>query len=173
LPSLPQRALEGLRRGSWVLWLALGLLVVAGVVWLSWPASPQREEGQTMQADEDLMLCQRFRGLKNDHDPEADRLLAPTPAVPTDPIAPEEVDGLDAAAYLRADISVRYVRSDRSSKDRHRFVFATKGSAAGPLLHVRSGDKIDRIQRGMKNAEIVVEVRDGKIYPIRPQVSLD
>jgi len=171
---VPQLALHHLRRNPWVLWLALGLLVLAVGAWLSGLApSANRDEGRAVFDDDDLLLCRRYMRLKNDRDPSADRLLAPAPTVPSDPIAPAEVDGLDAAALLRSDITIRDVRPDTSNKDRHRYVVVTNGSAAGPLLHVRSGNKIDRLQRVMTNLSVVVEVRDGKIYPIRPTITTD
>ena len=43
-------------------------------------------------------------------------------------------------------------------------------AVSAALLQVRSGTKIDRIQRVVTNPKLVVEVRDGKIYGLRAQL---
>jgi len=57
--------------------------------------------------------------------------------------------------------------------DAGRFNLETKGSATGELLHVRSGDKVDDFRRVTYSPDIVVEVRDGKIVGVRPQLNTD
>jgi hypothetical protein len=63
------------------------------------------------------------------------------------------------------------VRPSRSANDAGRFVLATKGGAAGEPLQVRSGTKVDRVQRVVTNPELIVEVRDGKIYAVRARIT--
>jgi hypothetical protein len=171
-PELPRLTLDRLHRSPWALWVAFGVLLAAGAAWAVWATRPAHDSGPAA-LDEDLFLCQRFARMKEDRDPAADEMLAPAPAVSEDPVTPEEADRIDAATFLRADLSVRYVRADRSANDASRFVLVTKGAGAGPVLYVRSGGKVGRTQKVMTNPEVVVEVRDGKIYPIRARISLD
>jgi hypothetical protein len=111
----------------------------------------------------DLRLCQRFAALKNARDASADDLLGPALTVSPQPVTPEEAARLNADAFLRADLVVQDVRAD---DDAHRFILVMKGSATGEPLRIRSGDQVDRVQQMVTNPELIVEVREGKIYPL-------
>jgi hypothetical protein len=149
-----------LRRRLGILWLALAVLV-GGAAW----AAHER----SLAGHDDLLLCWRFAALNNAHDPGADRLLGPALRAPQQAIDPEEADHINADTFLRGELLVVDVRPDDSDRDHRRFILVTKGVATGPPLRVRSGETVDRIQQMVTNPEVVVEVRDGKIHPLRAQ----
>jgi hypothetical protein len=154
---------RSLTRRSWVVWLVVAVVVAGagGAAWVSYGRAP---DGQA--------LCEQFAQLKNAGDPAAEDLLGPALAVPQDPIFPEQAEPINADALLRGPgLRVVKVRPDRSAPDGHRFLLVTQGGSAGPVMHVRSGQTVDRVQKVVSNPELVVEVRDGKLYGVRVQLS--
>jgi hypothetical protein len=117
-------------------------------------------------------LCLRFADQVNrDKVPAAD-LLGPAPAAPTAPVSPEEAARLDAEFILRNTYRISEVRPYESPKDGPpRFLFVLKGSVTSERLKVKTskGD-IEEGQRTMGSPDVIVEVRDGKIYGVRAQL---
>jgi hypothetical protein len=143
--------------------LAVVALLVAGVVAYYHDATP----GEAASAE--LELCRRFMALKNDHDPAANDLLGPTRPAPQEAVSQEEADRLDADAFLRGEFRVADVRPAGTAEG-NRFLLVMKGSGVGDVLRVRSGDKVDRVQRVVRDPALLVEVRDGKIYGVKSQL---
>ncbi len=157
-PDLLPVAVHRLRRRLWLLWLALAV-IVGGAAWAV------HERGQV--GHDDQLLCWHFAALKNAHESSADKLLGPAANAPQQAVTPEEAERINADAFLRGELLVLDVRPDDSAKDAHRFVLVTKGFASGEPLRIRSGETVDRVQQLVTNPEVVVEVRDGKIQPLR------
>jgi hypothetical protein len=161
-PEVPLLAGRRLTRRLWVVWLAVAV-AVAGVGWAAWVSYGPAPDGKA--------VCERFAQLKNAGDPAAEDLLGPVLAVPQGTISPEEAEPINADALLRGPgLRVLKVRPDPSARDGGRFLLATQGGAAGPTMRVRSGETVDRVQKVVSNPEIVVEVRDGKLYGLRVQL---
>ena len=147
----------------WIVGLTIAGLAILGGAACDHPSTTQ-EPGNA-----DLELCRHFLELKNAQDPAANDLLSPAPAVTDEAIGPEEAGRIDADTFLRGDLHfVRVLPAGPGQGSR--FLFLTKGSSVGKTLHVRSGDKVDRIQRMVTDAALLVEVRDGKIRGLMTQL---
>jgi hypothetical protein len=124
--------------------------------------------------DPDLLLCRRFAELHNAHGAGAEELLGPAVAIPGGPVTPGEAQRIDTDVFLRSDtLKVVRVRPDTSGGGAPRFLLVTEGPAAGVPLDVRTGDKVSHGRRGVQNPTLVVEVRDGKIYGLRTQITVE
>jgi hypothetical protein len=117
-------------------------------------------------------ICLEFADWVNAGDAPPAGLLGPKPAVPTEPVAREEADRLDAEFILRQRYRVLEVRPHESPKDGPpRFLLVLKGSVASEHLQVRNPKgEIEPSQRALSNPDVIVEVRDGKIYGVRAQL---
>ncbi len=112
-------------------------------------------------------LCRRWITLKNASDPEADKLLEPSEKTPTETVTEEQADHLDASFCLHhPDIRIASLRALPDQ----RFLLVAKGSVSAPELLVRSGNKVDSVSRVLYHPDVIVEVRNGKIHAIRPQM---
>ena len=145
------------------------LLVVAGIgcysrVRFGGPDVPAADAVEVPSPE--FQLCQRWMSLKNDGDPEAEKLLEPLPKLPVDPISEEQADRFNASYALhQANVRIKAIRPLAGP----RFLVVTEGSISAPTLPVRSAKRVDNIQRALFNPSLVVEVSNGKIHPIRPQ----
>jgi hypothetical protein len=112
--------------------------------------------------------------LKNAGDPQADGLLLPAPAVPETAVASAEADRLDAEIMLRQPFHVREVCRDAAAPAAAgRFVLVVDGSVASQRLAVQTPAGTETRQRTMWSPDLVVDVRDGKIHGVRPQLHED
>jgi hypothetical protein len=119
----------------------------------------------------EVRLCRQFMDLKNAGDPQADRLLAPAPAVPETAVAPAEADRLDAEVMLRQPFHVQEVGRDAAAPGAAgRFVLVVNGSVAAGRVVVRTPTGEETRQRAMWSPDLVVDVREGKIHGVRPQL---
>jgi hypothetical protein len=152
--------------------LAAVLLAFGGwVVYQMWADQPAFTGGgkpPPRELTEEELLCDRFARLHNAGDPAAAALLGRVPAVPDAPVTSQEVNRLQADYFLREPIEIRQVGPERGS--RGRFVFVTKGNVAAPTLPEQTPTGVERSQRTMSNPDVVVEVRDGKIYGVRAEL---
>jgi hypothetical protein len=119
-------------------------------------------------------VCDQFMQLKNARDPAAAELLGPLPPVPADPVTEEEADRLDAEFVLHSPLQVVEVRADTSAsadgKAAH-CVLVVKGTFTCRPLRVVGAHGLS--QRYLVNPDLIVEVRDGKIYGLRAQLHTD
>ena len=167
------------RRRSWrfLLWFAtvpvilllVGLLYCVAIEWTS-PPLPAAIRPTLPDGDRSLTpltpderLCNQFLERKNAGDPAAADLLGPAPVVPATPISPEEADRLQTEFFLRQDLQVVGVGRDKAHG---KPVLYTKGNVSAPTLNVRTGAGVETAQRTMANPDLVVEVRDGRIYGV-------
>jgi hypothetical protein len=126
--------------------------------------------GRDLESPE-ARLCRRFMDLKNAGDPQADGLLGPPPAVPADAVAPAEADRLEAELMLRQPLHIREVGRDAADPAAAgRFVLVVDGAVTSDRVLVATPTGPESRQRAMWSPDLVVEVRDGKIYGVRPQL---
>jgi hypothetical protein len=118
-------------------------------------------------------LCEQFMALKNAGDPAADELLGRLPVVPNGPVSPAEVERLETDFFLRdklrivrVEVEGRQLGHPRSAPT-GRLVLNTKGDVSAPTIAVQGAKPR---QRTMSNPDLVVEVRDGKIYGVRSEL---
>jgi hypothetical protein len=170
-PASPQSG--GIR---WALAASI-IVLIAVALWaaLAMKAARQLTPGVPLPSpavSEEEMLCARFAKLRNAGDPGATALLGRVPAVPEGPVSPEEANRLQADWFLREPIEISRVGPDhaRRAGPAARFVFVTKGNVSAPALQERTPTGVVRSQRTMSNPDITVEVRDGKIYGVRPEL---
>jgi len=146
----------------WVVALVLAGLVLAG-------CTAYHETTVSEPVSAELDLCRRFMALKNAHDPAAYDLLGPAPKLPHEAISPDEAAHIDTDTFLRGELRLVEVRPDGSGEG-SRFILLTKGSGVGNTLYIRSGDKVDRVQRVVTDAALLIEVRNGKIHGVKTQL---
>jgi hypothetical protein len=103
--------------------------------------------------------------------PPAER-LGPRPSVPDDPVTPEDAARLDAEFILRRSYRVEDVRPYPAGPNGEpRFLLVLKGGVDSEKMRVRTGEgQIEEGKRILSNPDVIVEVRDGKIYGIKAQV---
>jgi hypothetical protein len=131
-------------------------------------ADPNRIVGPEEQ------LCRQFMTLKNAHDPQAEQLLAPRPAVPTAAVSPSEADRLNADIMLHQDFTVQDVYPDAAAEPgAPHMVLVTRGSVSSDRILVQTATGTEASQRAMFSPDLIVEVRDGKIHGVRPQLHED
>jgi hypothetical protein len=123
-------------------------------------------------------VCERFMALKNARDSAALELLGVAPAVPDRELTKEEADRLQTDLFLRQDVRVVEVRRDRrAQKDGPTkspyCVLVTQGQVTAPDMTVTTPKGPERGQRFMSNPDLVVEVRDGKIYGVEARLHMD
>jgi hypothetical protein len=153
--------------------LILGVVVAVGMRGSYFARLFRANDEATVSADKgseepspEMLLCQHWKDLKNASDPAADKMLEPLAKVPVDPIAQEEADRFDANYCLHhPDIQILSIHPLSGQ----RFLLATKGSISAPTLPIRAGNKVDRVQSALFHPYVMVEVREGKIHPIRTQ----
>jgi hypothetical protein len=127
-----------------------------------------RSRGTQVQPTDDT-LCQEFARLKNAGDTSANALLAPGPDLTQNIVDEDAKEAFDAASVLRGPFEVVEVRPDDSNPTDPRFVLVLRGGVAIPRVDVRSasGEVQSPGQRMLLNPEVLVEVREGKIHPVK------
>jgi hypothetical protein len=164
-----------MKRAFGLLAVALGLAFAPGCVPgpptlpLTPPVTPRT------LTEEEEKVCREFIRLKNAKDSAANELLGPAPMVSDEPVSPEEAQRLLTDCFLRGDYEITDLWSPN----------ATAGSASPPVILVTKGDPkvmrlrirtptgVDVVDRSILNPDLMVEVRDGKIYGIRSEVHSD
>jgi|SRR5579884_386813 len=114
---------------------------------------------------------------KNANDPKALELLGPPPRVPDEPVTPQEADRLNAEFALRGNYTVERFRPEPSADGKYRrYVLSLKGSDGQPLMKVlnpKAAAGYDTVNVSLYNPDVVVEVRDGKLYAVGSRVHHD
>jgi len=120
-----------------------------------------------VESTQEWLLCEQWKKLKNAGDSDTEYLIEPLTPTPNEPITEEQADNFDANFCLHhPKIRIESLRALSSN----RFLFVAKGSISTPILLVRTGNKVDSVSRVLFHPDVVVEVRNGKIHPIRPQM---
>jgi hypothetical protein len=155
----------------WALGLLAAVLLAVGA-WVLFQVLPSQPAEPSQAVTDEEVLCDRFAHLHNAGDPAAEALLGRVPVVPDAPATSEEASRLQADFFLRAPIEILQVAPERGRpvSPTGRFVFVTKGNVAAPTLQERTSTGVERSQRTMSNPDLVVEVRDGKIYGVRAEL---
>jgi hypothetical protein len=158
-------------RERWLWYLLVGTVAVVAVacVVLWWPGGPEEKEPAIDPT------CEEFARLKNDGDPGANDLLSPMPAIPFEPVTEAEAARLDADIVLHRDFKVNRVTPLPSTGSGHRrYVLWLQGGLCSETFTVRTADgKLERGQRMLTNPDVIVEVRDGKIYGVKAMLHED
>jgi hypothetical protein len=117
-------------------------------------------------------VCEQFMQLKNAQDPAADDLLGPLPQVPTNPVTDEEADRLDAEFILHSPLWIAAARPETvANGEPARCVLVVKGTFSCRSLLIQGGQGLS--QRHLVNPDVIVEIRDGKIYGVRARMHSD
>ncbi len=119
-----------------------------------WSKAPSTAEERT---------CVQFILLKNAGDRAADKLLGRAPVVPSAPASKAEADRLQTDFFLRQDIHIVGAGRDKATGA---LVLYTKGNVSAPTLEVKTPSGVETAQRTMSNPDLLVEVRDGRIYGV-------
>ncbi len=177
VPAAPDLRLR--RKSTFLPWIIGGVLlsILLGVLLsrtgkLPLATSASGPPPVRAEVTDEQRLCDRFAQLHNAGDPAAAALLGRVPAVPEEPVSAAEVHRLQADWFLREPIEILRVEPERPAQDTQapRFVLVTKGNVAAPAVQERTPSGVERSQRTMTNPDLVVEVRDGKIYGVRPEL---
>jgi hypothetical protein len=123
-------------------------------------------------------VCEQFMKLKNARDGAAADLLGATPVVPDRELTKDEADRLQTDLFLRQDVRVVEVRRDRRAQKEDPtkfpyFVLVTQGQVSGPKMTIATSKGPESGQRFMSNPDLIVEVRDGKIYGVEARLHMD
>jgi hypothetical protein len=123
-------------------------------------------------------VLEEFAALKNRRDSRADALLAPLPEVPREPVSSTEAAQLDAQFILHNVYKVKgLVKLIPPTPDlwpHPRFVLQLEGGVASEKYTVRTPEgKLEYGQRVLSNPDVVVEMRDGKIYGLYARLHQD
>jgi hypothetical protein len=165
-PDCPAGGCCRLARFGWSWVVAALTLAIIGIVVAIVVASRDSDTGRTEQTGK--AIVQEFARLKKIGDPSAELLLGPAPVFPNGPISEQEAEQLQTDFCLHQPIQVVSVTA--VAGHRERFVLGTKGNVMTPTLSVRTARGLSTGQRTMYNLDLLVEVRDGKIYGLAAAV---
>lgn len=161
--------------GRRIVWAIGGLVIVvagavAGMFLMNWYLM-----NWYWYVREPEALVRQFAEYRNAGDQRADALLGPPPVVPARAVSREKAARLDAEFILRQPLRIDAVRPRPPEPGQDwsvpRFKLVAKGSAASERMLVE-GDSSPS-QRTLYNPDIIVEVRDGRIYGVRAQLHED
>jgi hypothetical protein len=128
---------------------------------------------------EEDRLIDRFVTLHKAGDKAALDLLGPAPVFDDEPVSEKTAESRQTDFYLRSDLQFRDIR--RGEPDGNggrravpgRYTIVTKGSVSSPKLNIRTERGIEReAQEHLTSPDLVVEVREGKIYGLRAELPM-
>jgi hypothetical protein len=145
-------------RGLFVLLPALATLLLAGC----------KSRETTVQLPANDSLVQQFARLKNAGDNTANDLIAPGPDLSQTVIEEEDKPAFDAAFVLHEPSQIVEIIPDDPTALFPRFAFVLKGGFATPKVTIRNKNGLQAgSQRILSNPEVLVEVREGRIHPLK------
>ena len=152
----------------------LELLMLRGAGRVAKPAdlrTPEEYRAEVAQSAEGR-LCLAFADKVNTEKKVPIDLLGPAPNVPDTPVSPPAGERLDAEFILRDHYRILEVRPSAKGPDgAPRFLFVLKGAVNSQEFPIRTAEgKIEKGRRSMSSPEVIVEVRDGKLYGIKAQI---
>jgi len=161
---------------SW--WMALGVLaVVAGLVlWWRWlPPSDPHEVGDTPEA-----VVKRFARLMQNDRRAALALLGPPAPFDLEPLSEAEAEARASDYFLRLDnthiLAVLPGVPDGLGKQRplpDHWTLVTRANGSTPAQRIRTRDGISPPRSmTLTNPDIIVQVRQGKLVPVRMELPL-
>jgi hypothetical protein len=157
---------------------AAGLFFLGGLSGWRLPGHGVLDTPATLPESPEEQLCRTFMAVKNAGDPRAAEFLDPAPAVPAAPVSQAEANVLDAEFILHGTyqvLSVRPLRPGASDRGNGlpRFVLVLRGGGVSEKLLIRDGNKVEASQRFVKDPDLIVEVRDGKLHGLEVRLHQD
>ncbi|MFO0926934.1 MAG: hypothetical protein U0736_07805 [Gemmataceae bacterium] len=169
--------------------LALPLIAAGGWVWFHRGAGPGKPPGESRQpavaewepqTEEDWQLDEAVR-LLNEGGADRHRLLGPAAVFDDTPVDEAQADARQADFYLRhPKLHITAIRRGEQVRgkqvDRPRtYTLGTKVDGSTPPLRIRT--ETGRVEAPsrlfMINPDLVVELRDGKVFAVRPELKSD
>jgi hypothetical protein len=132
------------------------------------PVPPAAPPAKARVVPPEEKVCLRFAELKNKGDVAANELLGPPPVVPAEAVSEAEGQRLDTEVFLRRDYRITDVRPEGAGG--RTFVLVVEGNLMSEPMRV-GNDGLGT--RQIVNPDLVVEVRDGKIYGVLSQLHRD
>jgi hypothetical protein len=172
-----------MRKNRW--WSAAGLagvgLIAVATVFLV--GCPQTSDfpGWKPAGDEDRVI-DRFARLVNARDAKAADLLGEEPVFDERPVSEEVADARQTDFYLRSEelkvLAIRRGEPDREGRMKEaagRYTLVTRVQGSTPPLRVRNdkGEVESPSRLFMINPDLLVEVVDGKVRGVRPELHRD
>ncbi|MFQ3593516.1 MAG: hypothetical protein SNJ82_10080 [Gemmataceae bacterium] len=155
---------------SW--WLALALLAViaAGVLWWRWPLAEDAEEA----------LVQQFVHLLRDNRTAALKLLGPAAEIDLEPVSEAEAEARACDYFLRLDnlkvVEILPGTPDGIGKQQplpHFWTLVTRANGSTPPQRIRTRDGVSPPRSmTLTNPDLVIQVRQGKLIPVRTELPL-
>jgi predicted Zn finger-like uncharacterized protein len=147
--------------------VVLFLLLVGGGIAVYFLAAKKGVDG-TVESSASNDVCHEFARLKNAGDSKANDLLAPVPDLTQTVIDEQDKPAFDAAVVLREPGTIIDVLPEDPTAPFPRFALLLKGGFDIPKVSIRDKFGVhEGSQRGLFNPEVLVEVRDGRIYPLK------
>lgn len=139
----------------------------------TWPTwAPTTEDDNKVDA---------FIRQRGDNSTGGTALLAPDPRFDENtPVTQKEADAMHAGFFLHRCAKVIKVRSGEPDSESgwlttpNRYTLAVQVTGVTPQLRIKSGEKVDFPSRlSIVDPDIVVEIRDGKIFALRAELHRD
>jgi hypothetical protein len=161
-------------RGRFRFAVALVLFVLVGGIALVIGCAPA-PTARVVSAEEEL--CNRFAKMKNAGDAAAVALLGPAPTLPSEPVTPDEAQRLQTEFFLRGTYQVTQVSPwtppPGCADTPTRFILVTQGSMSADTIPIQTATGVERANRVVTHPDLLVEVRDGKIFGVRTDLHKD
>jgi len=138
------------------------------------PTKPKVTRGEWKPVSAEDRVCDTFKQLRARGDVSADALLGRVPSVPAQPFSsPEEVERMQCDFYLRDPNTKVLAISRAPAVDGHaRYRFKTEGNISPPQLPIQRPTEVEHWGRTMYNLELIVEVKEGKLFGVSGKVDL-
>ncbi len=124
-------------------------------------------------------VIDRFFTLQKAGDKKALELLGPAPVFDDEPVSEKTAAARQTDFCLRSDLQFRDIwrgEPDGNGGQRQsarRYTIVTKGNVSSPPLNIRTSRGIQmQVQEHLSSPDVVVEVRDGKIYGLRTELHM-
>jgi hypothetical protein len=148
---------------------AIPLLAIVGYV--TWKVA----FGEAAPGDQDKLIDKYVQARQSD--PENAAKMVNTGKTPVGPVTEEEASRLQAGMFLNSpDLIIGKVLpgipdgEGSQKKAAGYFTLVTEGSVSSSTLQVKTANGISNEQRHMTNPDLIVQIRDGKINPVRAEL---
>jgi hypothetical protein len=124
-------------------------------------------------------VIDRFFTLRKAGDKKALELLGPAAVFDDEPVSEKTAAARQTDFCLRSDLQLRDIwRGEPDGNGGQRstarcYTIVTKGNASSPPLNIRTNRGIQmQVQEHLSSPDLVVEVRDGKVYGVRTELHM-
>jgi hypothetical protein len=135
------------------------------------------ERWEPLSADDNII--DRFFTHRKAGDKAALEFLGPAPDFDEEPVTEETAAARQTDFFLRSPLEFRDIwRGEPDGRggqrpSAHRYTLVTRGNVSSPPLNIRTDGGIrTRVQEHTSSPDLVVEVRDGKIYGLRAELHM-